>query len=79
MYMKANCSVCETENDYFSFSEDVGTVEKHYFCNNCGFFVEMAHSSEMRGMCVTNDEDMIEQQKKYENKVKELNLEYYDI
>lgn len=79
MNVKATCNVCGTENDYFSFSEWVGVVEKHYFCKNCGFFVEMSYSPELRGMCITNNEDMLEQQKKYENKIKELNLEYYDI
>jgi C4-type Zn-finger protein len=79
MNSKVKCAVCGTENDYFSFSEDVGTVEKHYFCENCGFLVEMVYSSELRGMAITNDKNMLQQQKKYENIIKELSLEYYDI
>jgi len=79
MGIKATCSVCGAENDYFSFAEDIGTVEKHYFCENCGFFVEMAYSPELRGMVVTNNKNMLKQQKKYENIIKELSLEYYDI
>lgn len=79
MGIKVPCSVCGTENDYFSFAEDIGTVEKHYFCENCGFFVEMAYSPELRGVVITNNKNMLEQQKKYENIIKELSLEYYDI
>lgn len=79
MSSKANCAVCGAENDYLSFSEDVGTIEKHYFCENCGFFVEMAYSPELRGMVVTNNENMLSQQKKYERTIKELGLEYYNI
>lgn len=79
MNSKERCIVCGTENDYFSFSEEVGTVEKHYFCENCGFFIEMAYSPELSGIVITNDENMSQQQKKYENIIKELSLEYYDI
>jgi hypothetical protein len=79
MNIKANCAVCNKENDYFSFSEDVGTVEKHYFCDNCGFFVEMAYSPELRGIAITNDKNMLEQQQKYGDIIRELKLDYYNI
>jgi outer membrane protease len=82
MDIKANCDVCGKENDYFSFSENIGIVEKHYYCDNCGFFVEMSYSSEMRGMCVGYNDTKEEHDKtnkriEYADKIKELGLQCY--
>lgn len=82
MKRKEPCSVCGTENDYFSYHEDVGLVEEHYYCENCGFFVEMAYSPSICGMTTgyadeKEEQDKLEKREKYKDKIKELGLECY--
>lgn len=72
------CDVCGKQNEYVSYSEDIGVVERHYFCNNCGFFVEQAYSSVLKGIAL-GDKDMQSRRKEYEGKINKLKLETYDI
>lgn len=72
------CDICGKQNEYVFYSEDIGVVERHYFCDNCGFFVEQAYSSVLKGVAL-GDKDMQSRRKEYENKINQLKLKTYDI
>ena len=39
------CPICNEENKHQIWTErGIGTVEEYYFCENCGYFMEMAYS-----------------------------------
>ena len=46
------CPVCGKENKRIYYTEDVGLVEDHYFCPNCGYFREMAYSPVLEGVAI---------------------------
>lgn len=84
MEKKVPCNVCGTENPYLWYSEDVGLVEEHYYCENCGFFIEMAYSPSIIGMTVGYDDekeeqDKLEKREKYKDRIKELGLKCYNF
>ena len=72
------CDVCGKQNEYICYSEDIGIVERHYFCDNCGFFVEQAYSSVLKGISL-GDEKMQLRRNSYKDKINQLKLETYDI
>ncbi len=74
----------EKKVPYLWYSEDVGLVEEHYYCENCGFFIEMAYSPPIIGMTVGyNDEreeqNKLEKREKYKDRIKELGLKCYNF
>ena len=73
-----SCKICGKLNEYVSYAEEIGTVERHYFCDNCGYFVEQSYSPVMEGI-VLGDKKLQNRRMQYKNKIKELNLEIYDI
>ena len=82
--MKIKCPVCKTENDYFSWHEEVGLVEQHYYCENCGYFIEMVYSPTLEGMLIgyVNEEEELDKKnkrEKYKDRIKELNLECHNL
>ena len=40
-----NCPVCRSENRHYICNDsDFGVVEENYYCNHCGYFMEMSYS-----------------------------------
>ena len=45
------CPVCGKVNDYERYSEyHWGTVEQHYYCDRCTYFVEQVYSPVVEGI-----------------------------
>lgn len=53
MKRRQSCPVCGTENDLEYYTEEVGLVESHYYCDKCGFAEEMTYSPVMMTFCDT--------------------------
>ena len=44
-YSVIECPICKSETfEYFSMTEEWGTVEQHGFCHRCGYIVQQAYS-----------------------------------
>ena len=65
------CPVCGKVNDYERFSEyNWGTVEQHYYCDRCTYFVEQVYSPVAEGISSDCPEE-------YKYKAKLLDLTVY--
>ena len=65
------CPVCGKENKYTRYSEwGFGTVEQHYYCSRCTYFVEQCYSSCVDGISTDCPEE-------YLGRVGELELNVY--
>lgn len=68
---ESRCPVCGKYNEYTSFSEfGWGTVEQHYFCPRCTYFVEQAYSPVVKGISTDCP-------KEYLGRAEELKLNFY--
>lgn len=66
------CPVCGKYNQYESYSEwGFGTVEQHYYCDKCTYFVDQVYSP----VCVGISTDCPEE---YLGRVEELELDVYE-
>ena len=66
------CPVCGKYNQYWSYSEwGFGTVEQHYYCDRCTYFIEQAYSPECDGISTDCPEEYLE-------RVEELGLDVYE-
>lgn len=61
------CPVCGEEISYEAYYEEVGLVEFHTDCPNCGFFADMCYSPIYKGICEGFDPQ-------YKDRVEELGL-----
>lgn len=51
MELTQECHVCGKTNKRIHWSEyGIGTVEDYYFCEDCGYFYEMAYSPYHEGI-----------------------------
>ena len=67
------CPVCGKRNEYFQFFEyGIGTVEQHYYCDRCTYFVEQGYSSVMEGISTDCPEE-------YVVKAKELGIGFWKL
>ena len=65
------CPVCGKYNKYWSSSEwGFGTVEQHYYCDRCTYFIEQAYSPVCDGISTDCPEE-------YLGRVEELGLDVY--
>ena len=65
------CPVCGKENEYEWYSEwGCGTIEQHYYCPRCTYFVEKCYSDTLVGICTDCPEE-------YLDKANELDLEFF--
>jgi len=65
------CLVCGKENKYTSYSEwGFGTVEQHYYCDRCTYFVEQVYSPVYVGISTDCPEE-------YLSRAEELKLDFY--
>ena len=72
MVKELTCPICGKYNEYWSYSEcGFGTVEQHYFCPRCTYFVEQVYSP----VCVGISADYPEE---YLRRVEELELDVYE-
>ena len=70
-YEYMNCPVCGTRNEYVAYSElNFGTVEQHYYCPRCTYFVEQCYSPYVDGISTDCPEEYLE-------RAKELKLDFY--
>ena len=45
------CPICNQENSHQMWVEQgIGTVEEYYYCDQCGYFMEMAYSPVHEGI-----------------------------
>lgn len=66
------CPVCGKSNEYQSWSEwGFGTVEQHYYCDRCTYFVDQVYSPVCVGISTECPEE-------YLSKAKELELDFYE-
>lgn len=61
------CPVCGEEILYEAYYEEVGLVELHVYCPNCGYFAEKCYSPTYEGICEGFDPQ-------YKDRVEELGL-----
>lgn len=48
-----NCYICGKQNIRQHWSEyGIGTVEDYYYCDECGYFYEMAYSPHYEGIAL---------------------------
>ena len=67
------CPVCGKENKYTSYSEwGFGTVEQHYYCDRCTYFLEQVYSHPVTGISTNCPEE-------YLGRAKELELDFYEL
>lgn len=67
------CPVCGKENEYEWYSEwGWGTVEQHYYCDRCTYFLEQVYNHPVAGISTDCPEEYFE-------RVKELGLDFYDL
>ena len=72
MYETRKCPVCGKYNEYVSFSEwGWGTVEQHYYCSRCTYFVEQVYSPVCEGISTDCPEE-------YKHKAEMLDLNFYE-
>lgn len=45
-----SCPVCGADNIRIYYTEEIGLVEDHYFCETCGYWEEMAYSPTYAGI-----------------------------
>ena len=65
------CPVCGKENEYESYSEwGWGTIEQHYYCPRCTYFVEQCYNDTIDGICTDCPEE-------YLKRARELDLEFF--
>ena len=68
----SKCPVCGQCDPYFHYTEwGFGTVEQHYYCPRCTYFVEQAYSP----VCEGSSTDCPEE---YKHKAEMLNLNFYE-
>ena len=66
------CPVCGKENEYEYYSEyGWGTVEQHYYCDRCTYFLEQAYGHPVAGISTDCPEE-------YLWRVKEFGLDIYE-
>lgn len=44
------CPICGKQNNYEAYYEECGLVEEHYYCNQCGYFIDSAYGQESEGI-----------------------------
>lgn len=56
------CHICGAENKHQIWKEyGIGTVEEYYFCEKCGYFMEMAYSLIHEGIELFRDRKVLGQ------------------
>ena len=72
MYQEiSKCPVCGKDNQYTAYSEwGIGTVEQHYYCDRCTYFVYQVYSPVYDGISTDCPEE-------YLDRVRELKLDVY--
>ena len=69
--VKMKCPVCGKEYDVMVFSEEpVGTVEYHFYCDNCTYFEDMCYSPVYAG--ITD-----KYPSKYKDRIEKLGINVY--
>ena len=65
------CPVCGKYNKYYRYSEwGWGTVEQHYFCPRCTYFVDQCYSGVYEGISTDCPEE-------YLRRAEELELDFH--
>lgn len=65
------CPVCGKVNEFERYSEYYwGTVEQHYYCDRCTYFVEQVYSPVAEGISTDCPEE-------YKHKAEMLDLNFY--
>lgn len=68
----SKCPVCGQYNPYFRYTEwGFGTVEQHYYCDRCTYFVEQVYSPVAEGISSDCPEE-------YKHKAEMLGLNFYE-
>lgn len=72
MTKTSKCPVCGQYNTYFRYTEwGFGTVEQHYYCPRCTYFVEQVYSPVCEGISTDCPEE-------YKHKAEMLDLNFYE-
>jgi len=72
MTKTSKCPVCGQYNPYFHYTEwGFGTVERHYYCSRCTYFMEQVYSPACEGISTDCPEE-------YREKAEMLGLNFYE-